>query len=152
MLVRDLFRKRRDARLREELGVPVGTRKIWLAITEAQEFAPSGKTELAKEPLIQWVKEGRQPGLSLILASQQPGAIDREVLSQCDVILCHKITATDDVDSLNRLSHDYMARELRVYLRQLSRNGEAIMVDDARECVDIVQIRPRRSKHGGAEV
>lgn len=151
VLVRDLFRKRRDARLREELGVPVGTRKIWLAIDEAQEFAPSGKTALAKEPLIQWVKEGRQPGLSLILASQQPGAIDREVLSQCDVVLCHKITATDDVDSLNRLSHDYMARELKVYLRQLSRNGEAIMVDDARERVDIVQIRPRRSKHGGAE-
>jgi len=152
VLVRDLFRKRRDARLREELGVAVGTPKVWLAIDEAQEFVPSGRAALAKEPLVQWVKEGRQPGLSLILASQQPGAIDREVLSQCDVVLCHKVTATDDVDSLNRLSHDYMARELRVYLRQLSRTGEAIMVDDARERVDIVQIHPRRSRHGGAEV
>jgi hypothetical protein len=151
VLIRDLFRKRRDARLREELGLPAGIPKIWLAIDEAQEFVPSGKTALAKEPLIQWVKEGRQPGLSLILASQQPGAIDREVLSQCDVILCHKVTATDDVDSLNRLSHDYMARELKVYLKQLSRTGEAVMVDDARERVDLVQIRPRRSKHGGAE-
>ena len=71
-----------------------------------------------------WVKEGRQPGLSLILASQQPGAIDQEVLSQCDLILCHKVTASDDVDSLNRLSHDYMARELKIYLRQLSRTRE----------------------------
>lgn len=151
VLVRDLFRKRRDARLREELGLSVETPKVWLAIDEAQEFVPSGKAALAKEPLIQWVKEGRQPGLSLIIASQQPGAIDREVLSQCDLILCHKVTASDDVDSLNRLSHDYMARELKVYLRQLSRTGEAVMVDDAKESVSIVQIRPRRSKHGGAE-
>jgi len=151
VLVRDLFRKRRDARLREELGLPVGTPRVWLAIDEAQEFAPSSGSALAKEPLIQWVKEGRQPGLSLIIASQQPGAIDREVLSQCDLILCHKVTATDDVDSLNRLSHDYMARELKVYLRQLSRTGEAVMVDDTRESVSVVQIRPRKSKHGGAE-
>jgi hypothetical protein len=151
VLVRDLFRRRRDARLHEELGLPVETPKVWLAIDEAQEFAPSGRSALAKEPLIQWVKEGRQPGLSLIIASQPPGAIDREVLSQCDLILCHKVTASDDVDSLNRLSHDYMARELKVYLKQLNRTGEAVMVDDTRESVDIVQIRPRRSKHGGAE-
>jgi len=95
--------------------------------------------------------EGRQPGLSLLIASQQPGAVDREVLSQCDLILCHKVTASEDVDSLNRLSHDYMARELKVYLRQLNRMGEAVMVDDTKESVGIVQIRPRRSKHGGAE-
>jgi hypothetical protein len=151
VVVRDLFRKRRDARLREELGLPTEMPKVWLAIDEAQEFAPSGKSALAKEPLIQWVKEGRQPGLSLIIASQQPGAIDREVLSQCDLILCHKVTASDDIDALNRLSHDYMARELKVYLRQLQRTGEAVMVDDTKEAVSVVQIRPRRSKHGGAE-
>jgi len=151
VVVRDLFRKRRDARLREELGLPTEMPKVWLAIDEAQEFAPSGKSALAKEPLIQWVKEGRQPGLSLIIASQQPGAIDREVLSQCDLILCHKVTASDDIDALNRLSHDYMARELKVYLRQLQRTGEAVMVDDTKEAVSVVQIRPRRSRHGGAE-
>jgi hypothetical protein len=151
VMVRDLFRRRRDARLREELGLEVETPKVWLAIDEAQEFVPSGRGALAKEPLIQWVKEGRQPGLSLIVASQQPGAIDREVLSQCDLILCHKVTATDDVEALNRLSHDYMARELKVYLKQLHRTGEAVMVDDTQENVGIVQIRPRRSKHGGTE-
>lgn len=151
VLTRDLFRKRRDARLQEELGLPANVPKVWLAIDEAQEFAPAGKTTLAKEPLIQWVKEGRQPGLSLILASQQPGAIDREVISQCDVILCHKITASEDVEALNRLSHDYMARELKMYLRQLERTGQAVMVDDSLEQVHIVQIRPRRSRHGGAE-
>ena len=51
---------------------------------------------ISKEALIQWVKEGRQPGLSLVVASQQPAALDMEVLSQCDVIISHAlITAVD---------------------------------------------------------
>lgn len=152
VLVRNLFRKRRDARLQEELGLPTNMPKVWLAIDEAQEFAPASKSALAKEPLIQWVKEGRQPGLSLIIASQQPGAIDKEVLSQCDLILCHKVTALEDVDAINKLSHDYMAQELRHYLRQLDRTGEAVTVDDFRESVGIVQVRPRKSRHGGSEL
>jgi hypothetical protein len=44
-----------------------------------------------------------------------------------------------------------MAHELRHYIRQLERTGEAVMVDDFRETVTVVQIRPRKSKHGGAE-
>jgi hypothetical protein len=44
-----------------------------------------------------------------------------------------------------------MARELKAYLRQLKRVGEAVMVDDEKEAVEVVQVRPRRSKHGGAE-
>ena len=152
LITRDLFRKRRDARLKEELGLTTEVPKVWLAIDEAQEFVPSGRTSLAKETLIQWVKEGRQPGLSLIVASQQPSAIDSELLSQCDLILAHKVTNMEDVLSLNKLSHDYMSRELSQYMRQLMRIGEAVMVDDEKETVSIVQVRPRRSKHGGAEL
>jgi hypothetical protein len=58
----------------------------------------------------------------------------------------------EDVDAINRLSHDYMAKELRHYLRELNRTGEAVMVDDYSESVAIVQVRPRKSRHGGAEV
>ena len=152
ILTQDLFRKRSQARLKEELGLQTDIPKVWLAIDEAQEFVPSGKTSLSKESLIQWVKEGRQPGLSLIAATQQPAAIDRELLSQCDLILAHKVTTTDDVDALNRLSHNYMASELKQYLRQIDRKGEALMVDDEEETVRVAQIRPRRSRHGGAEL
>ncbi len=151
VLVRHLFRKRRDARLQEELGLSVDTPRVWLAVDEAQEFVPAGRSALAKEPLIQWVKEGRQPGLSLVIASQQPGAIDREILSQCDLILSHKLTATEDVEALNRLSHDYMKRELKAYIQQLGDRGKAFLVDDTRETIKILQIRPRRTRHGGAE-
>lgn len=151
ILTQDLFRRRSQARLQEELGITTDIPKVWIAIDEAQEFVPSGRTSLAKESLIQWVKEGRQPGLSLIVATQQPSAIDKELLSQCDLVLAHKVTTTDDVDALNRLSHNYMANELKQYLRQIERKGQALAVDDEEESVKIVQIRPRRSRHGGAE-
>ena len=152
ILTQDLFRKRSQARLQEELGLSTGVPKVWLAIDEAQEFVPSGRASLSKESLIQWVKEGRQPGLSLIAATQQPAAIDRELLSQCDLVLAHKVTTSDDVDALNRLSHNYMASELKQYLRQIDRRGEALLVDDEEESVRVVQVRPRRSRHGGAEL
>ncbi|MDX2239251.1 MAG: ATP-binding protein [Leptolyngbyaceae cyanobacterium bins.302] len=152
ILTQDLFRKRSQARLQEELGLPTGVPRVWLAIDEAQEFVPSGRASLSKESLIQWVKEGRQPGLSLVAATQQPAAIDRELLSQCDLVLAHKVTTSDDVDALNRLSHNYMASELKQYLRQIDRRGEALLVDDEEESVRVVQVRPRRSRHGGAEL
>jgi energy-coupling factor transporter ATP-binding protein EcfA2 len=87
VVCRDLFRKRTVDRRREELNLPTEIPRIWLALDEAHQFVPSGRSTLSKETLIRWVKEGRQPGLSLIVASQQPAAIDKEIISQCDSFL-----------------------------------------------------------------
>lgn len=151
VVCRNLFRKRTIERRREELNLSAGFPRIWLAIDEAQQFVPSSKKTLAKENLIRWVKEGRQPGLSLIAASQQPAAIDGEILSQCDVIIAHKITALEDMQALNKLNQDYMKRELQSLIRQIKKRGVAILVDDENESVNTVSIRPRKSHHGGSE-
>ncbi len=146
---RNLFRARSDARLREEFGLAGQLPRIWLALDEAHQFAPSSGSALGKDQLIRWAKEGRQPGLSLIVATQQPSAIDREILSQCDIILSHKLTTRDDVMALNSLSQDYMGSELRNLITELERTGQAILVDDERESVSHLQVRPRQSQHGG---
>jgi hypothetical protein len=150
-LTRDLFRKRSIARRREELGLDAGMRKVWMLIDEAHQFVPAGKSTLCKEALIQWVKEGRQPGLSLVVASQQPAALDMEVLSQCDVIISHALTTAVDKAALNRLTKDYMGAELRVFINKIARTGQAAFVDDDVERVTMVQIKPRKSKPGGSE-
>lgn len=152
VLARSLFRQRSDERLREEFGLVTTLGPIWMAIDEAHQFAPAGYGSLAKEHIIRWVKEGRQPGLSMVVATQQPSAVDGEVLSQCDTILCHKMTTKEDIASLNRLSQDYMGAELRTYVRNLSRTGEAVLVDDERESVSMVIVRPRQSQHGGGTI
>jgi hypothetical protein len=122
-----------------------------MLIDEAHQFVPNGKSTLCKEALIQWVKEGRQPGLSLVVASQQPAALDMEVLSQCDVIISHALTTADDKAALNRLTKDYMGAELRVFINKIARTGQAAFVDDDVEKVMMVQIKPRKSKPGGSE-
>lgn len=146
---RNLFRARSDARLREEFGLAPELPRVWLAIDEAHQFIPSSGSSLAKPQMVRWAKEGRQPGLSLIVATQQPSAIDSEVLSQCDVILSHKLTIRDDVAALNALSQDYMGGELRGFITKLERTGQSVLVDDERESVSMLQIRPRQSLHGG---
>jgi len=151
VLSRDLFRKRSIARRREELGLAPERRKFWMLIDEAHQFVPAGRSALGKEELIRWVKEGRQPGLSLVVASQQPSAIDGEVLSQCDVIISHALTTSDDKTALNRLTKDYMRNEIKTYIDQLARTGQAVFVDDDTERLEVVQIRPRASRPGGGE-
>lgn len=150
IIARNLFRARLDARLREEFGLATPLPRVWLLLDEAHQFVPNGGTTLSKDQLIRWAKEGRQPGLSLAVASQQPSAIDPDILSQCDVILSHKLTTRADMSALNSLSQDYMGSELRTFIKALSRTGEAVLVDDDRETVNMLRIRPRRSQHGGS--
>lgn len=151
VLARDIFKRRTIARRKEELGLVGELPKVWVLIDEAHQFIPSGKTTLAKQALIRWAKEGRQPGLSLVVASQQPSALDSEIISQCDIILAQKLTNRMDIRAINSLSQDYMGGELKTYIRKLNRRGEAVIVDDEQEKVMMLQIRPRKSYHGGGE-
>lgn len=151
VLARDIFKRRTIARRKEELGLVSELPRVWVLIDEAHQFVPSGKSTLAKEALIRWAKEGRQPGLSLVVTSQQPSAIDSEVLTQCDVLLCQKLTNSADIQAINALSQDYMGGELKTFIRKLQRRGEAVLVDDEQEKVTMTQIRPRKSRHGGGE-
>jgi len=151
VLARDIFKRRTIARRKEELGLVSELPRVWVLIDEAHQFVPSGKATLAKEALIRWAKEGRQPGLSLVVASQQPSAIDSEVITQCDVIIAQKLTNRADIQAVNALSQDYMGGELKTYIRKLKRRGEAVLVDDEQEKVMMTQIRPRKSYHGGGE-
>lgn len=150
IIARNLFRARSDARLREEFGLATPLPHVWMLLDEAHQFVPNGGATLSKDQLIRWAKEGRQPGLSLVVASQQPSAIDPDVLSQCDIILSHKLTTRADMSALNGLSQDYMGGELRTFIKALKRTGEAVLVDDERETVNMLRIRPRRSQHGGS--
>lgn len=149
VLANFIFRKRTVARRREALGLPSDTKKVWLVIDEAHNFCPSGKSTLSKEILIRWAKEGRQPGLSFVVASQQPAAIDREILTQCGIRIVHRITSKDDFQAVNALSQDYLGDDLGQQIKRLTRPGMTLVIDDARETVVQAQVRPRQSLHGG---
>ena len=123
---------------------------VWLIIDEAHEFLPvEGKTA-ASDPLITILREGRQPGISLVLATQQPGKIHTDVMTQSDVILSHRITAKLDTDALGMLMQSYMRQGLDKYLDNLPREkGAAIILDDNNERMYPIRVRPRFTWHGG---
>lgn len=149
VLARFIFRTRTIARRRESLGLPSEMQKVWLVIDEAHNFCPQGQRTLSKDILIRWAKEGRQPGLSLIVASQQPAAIDAEILTQCGIRIVHRITSRDDYRAIDALSQDYLAEGLSHRIKQLTGPGQTLVIDDERESIIAVQVRPRQSLHGG---
>jgi Predicted ATPase len=151
ILCQDLFKKRLASRRREELKLDSHIKRIWLLLDEAHQFVPQGRDTLAKEVLIRWIKEGRQPGLSCAFASQQPSSLENEVITQCDITVCHKLTNNDDILAVNKLSQDYMGSELRIYIRNLKTVGEAVLVDDEKERVSMIKVKARLTKHGGEE-
>ncbi|USN45106.1 MAG: ATP-binding protein [Candidatus Woesearchaeota archaeon] len=123
---------------------------VWLVLDEAHEFLPvTGKT-LATDPLVTILREGRQPGISLILASQQPGKIHTDVMTQSDTVVSLRITAKLDTDALGMLMQSYMRKGLVEELDHLPRSkGSAIVFDDTNEKMYPIKIRPKFSWHGG---
>jgi intein/homing endonuclease len=89
------FTKKTEAKLEEPL--------VWLVLDEAHELLPKEGETAATNALITILREGRQPGISLILASQQPGKIHTDVMTQSDIVISHRLTAKVDVDALGQL-------------------------------------------------
>lgn len=123
---------------------------VWIFIDEVHEFLPlQGKT-LATGPLLQIIREGRQPGISLVVATQQPGKMNTDVLSQCDIVISHRVTSKMDIEALNSIMQSFMTQTLAQALDELPRvKGCALILDQNQERVYRVQMRPRFSWHGG---
>ena len=123
---------------------------VWLVIDEAHEFLPLHGETAATTALITILREGRQPGISLVLATQQPGKIHTDVMTQSDIIISHRITARLDIDALKMLSASYMTKGIDDHLRILPRvPGAALIIDDKNERIFSTRIRPRSTWHGG---
>ncbi len=122
----------------------------WLLIDEAHEFIPSTGKTASSDALITLLREGRQPGVAMVLATQQPGKIHTDAMTQSDVILAHRLTAKIDTDALGALLQSYLRTGLDKELDNLPRvAGACIAVDDVNERMYPMRIRPRFSWHGG---
>ena len=122
----------------------------WLAIDEAHEFLPNVGKTASSDALITLLREGRQPGIAMVMATQQPGKIHTDAMTQSDVILAHSLTAKIDTDALGALLQSYLRTGLDKELANLPRvAGACIAVDDVNERMYPMRVRPRFSWHGG---
>ncbi len=123
---------------------------VWIMIDEAHEFLPREGRTAATDALITLLREGRQPGIALVLATQQPGKIHTDAMTQSDIILSHRLTAKVDTDALGNLLQSYLRAGLDKELALLPRvPGAALAVDDVNERMYPLRVRPRFSWHGG---
>ncbi|RXA21279.1 ATP-binding protein [Methanosarcina sp. MSH10X1] len=146
---RRIYEKRLMGERTDEEEFPM----VWLFIDEAHIFIPAKTESLASKVLInRCLRQGRQPGLSLILATQRPASLHPDVVSQSDLLICHRLTASDDILALENSRPLYMQESLQSHLKKMgSERGVALIVDDHSESVHLVRIRPRLSWHGGGE-
>jgi intein/homing endonuclease len=123
---------------------------VWIFIDEMHEFLPKDEKTPASDALIQLLREGRQPGISLVFATQQPGKLHTDAITQADIIISHRLTAKPDLDALSEIMQTYLAEDIIAYLNQMPRYaGSALVLDDNSERMYMIRIRPRFTWHGG---
>ena len=162
LVSRKIFNQRMEARKKEEVSsVSEGLKflaneekkempLVWMFVDEAHEFLPLDKKTLATDALIQILREGRQPGISLVLATQQPGKIHTDVMTQSDIVISHRLTSQQDLQALNMIMQTYLFENIRQYMDELpSLKGSAIILDDNSERIYPIRVRPRFTWHGG---
>ncbi len=158
LISKKLFDQRILARKQEEIesisyGFKTDKREmplVWLFVDEAHEFLPANEKTPASNALIQILREGRQPGISLVLATQQPGVIHRDVMTQSDIILSHRLTNKHDIDALNDIMQTYMLSTIQKSMNEIPHDkGSALILDDNSERLYSIRVRPRFTWHGG---
>lgn len=133
-------------------------KRVWLVVDEAHVLVPSGADTAATEPLIDYVKRGRDAGLSLIFATQQPSAVDSRLMSQVDLTFTHALAFDVDISAAiqrmptrTSITYQHAGFELPSLgdvIRTLD-PGECLVADSASGRVFAMQMRPRLTAHGG---
>lgn len=140
-LLKDLFEKRK-----KNLIPPFFT-----VIEEAHNYCPErsfGETKCSK--IIRTIaSEGRKFGMGLCVVSQRPARVDKSVLSQCSTQLILKVTNPNDLKSISS-SVEGITKESEEEIKNLS-IGTAL-VAGVTDTPLFVNIRPRKTKHGGDAV
>lgn len=83
-------------------------------------------------------------GVSVVLATQRPGALPRTATSQADLVVAHRLTGRADT-----VGDRGGVRGRPVTEHLPSGVGEALVFDDATERAHSVQGRERTIPHGG---
>lgn len=179
VLLKRILRERRDASFaqkrldldsrlqakeREELAAFVkrSIPRTWVLLDEAHVLAGVGQGSGAGEALIKYAKEGRNYGLSMAVATQQPSALEPRLMSQAETLIVHQLTAPADAAVATQNLRSPLPTKMKlgpqqstvdVLLRRLGQGEMAFSCGNApslpRLCVALV--RPRVSAHGGYE-
>lgn len=120
-----------------------------VVIEEAHNYIPErGTGNAASTGIIRNIAaEGRKFGLGLMVISQRPARVDKNVISQCNTQIIMRVTNPNDLKALSK-GLEGMTSELEEEIKRLS-PGVALLVSNEIERPITVSVRPRKSRHGG---
>ncbi len=151
----DAVKKLDSAEQNPDLLLEIEIPPTWLYIDEAHTLIPSGNTQTpATASIIEYVKQGRRPGCSLVFATQQPSAINNKVLSQVDIFISHKLVFNDDINAIHKRMPAIIPEEYKKpnFIKTLP-VGVALVGDRCEETsrAFILKVKPRLSQHEGRD-
>jgi hypothetical protein len=145
---------------RAKAGLP----RSWLIIDEAHNYVPARSAVPCRRPLKKYVDEGRNLGLSIVVATQQPSGLDPSIQRNADMLLIHALSHHDDIAAamgmVNTSEPDTVTLDGRQnmsgskLIESLVRSlppGYALVSTDRANRLFPVRVRPRSTVHGGAD-
>lgn len=123
-----------------------------LVVEEAHNFCPEkGMSTTATGAVMRTVaSEGRKFGMGLMVVSQRPAKVDKNVLSQCNTQIILKVTNPNDLKALSSSVEGFTADSVEEIQRLPVGVG---FVSHPRISIPVLaEIRPRETAHGGESV
>ena len=123
---------------------------MMLVLEEAHNYCPQTESTACKKSLITIASEGRKFGLGLMVISQRPAKIDKNVLSQCGTQIILKVTNPNDLKAISA-SVEGLTGGMEQDISGMP-IGTAMIIGAGIQTPLLVDVRPRETRHGGASV
>lgn len=141
-----------------------GLPRSWLIIDEAHNYIPASGFTPSRKPLKKYVDEGRNLGLSIVVATQNPAGLDPSIQRNADLLLIHSLSRHDDISAAEGMINTAPPTEVvldsryrfdgskafETLVRALP-IGYALASTDRSNRLFPVRIRPRVTVHGGTD-
>ena len=120
-------------------------RPFHLVIEEAHEFLPQGLRTDLKDVLIRIALRGRKRGLGMLVVSQRSAKVDKDVLTQAELLFLHRVVHPVDMKVYKEII-PWPADKTETVIASLG-IGECVAV--APGIVQTVKVRQRATFHAG---
>lgn len=123
-----------------------------LVVEECHNFAPEKglSTTASGQAMRTIASEGRKFGMGLMVVSQRPAKVDKNVLSQCNTQIILKVTNPNDLKALSS-SVEGFSGDSEDEIQRLP-VGVAFVSHPRISIPVLVEVRPRETAHGGESV
>ena len=121
-----------------------------VVVEEAHNFAPQQGKSLSSKIMRTVASEGRKFGFGLLVVTQRPAKIDKNVLSQCSTQLILKITNPNDLKAISNSVENITSSSVDEIQRLPI--GVALATSPDLPIPLFIEVRPRETDDGGKNI